>query len=35
VLTFHRVPYDHEAAGAKIRAAGLPQRLAQRLVDGD
>ena len=35
VLTFHRVPYDHEAAGAKIRAAGLPQRLAERLVDGD
>ncbi|HJV95175.1 MAG TPA: metallophosphoesterase, partial [Albitalea sp.] len=34
-LTFHRVPYDHEAAGAKIRAAGLPQSLADRLVDGD
>jgi diadenosine tetraphosphatase ApaH/serine/threonine PP2A family protein phosphatase len=34
-LTFHRVPYDHDAAGAKIRAAGLPQRLAERLVDGD
>ena len=33
-LTFHRVPYDHDAAGAKIRAAGLPQRLAQRLHDG-
>lgn len=33
-LTFHRVPYDHEAAGAKIRAAGLPQRLASRLDDG-
>jgi len=33
-LTFHRVPYDHEAASAKIRAAGLPQRLAQRLSDG-
>ncbi len=34
-LTFHRVPYDHEAAGAKIRAAGLPSWLADRLVDGD
>jgi diadenosine tetraphosphatase ApaH/serine/threonine PP2A family protein phosphatase len=34
-LTFHRVPYDHEGAGAKIRAAGLPQSLADRLVDGD
>ncbi len=34
-LTFHRVPYDHEAAAAKVRAAGLPERLAERLVDGD
>lgn len=34
-LTFHRVAYDTEAAGAKIRIAGLPQRLAQRLNDGD
>jgi predicted phosphodiesterase len=33
-LTYHRVPYDVEAAGAKIKAAGLPQRLAQRLDDG-
>jgi predicted phosphodiesterase len=33
-LTYHRVPYDVEAAGAKIRAVGLPQRLAQRLDDG-
>jgi diadenosine tetraphosphatase ApaH/serine/threonine PP2A family protein phosphatase len=33
-LTFHRVPYDHESAGAKIRAADLPQRLASRLEDG-
>jgi diadenosine tetraphosphatase ApaH/serine/threonine PP2A family protein phosphatase len=33
-LTFWRVPYDTEAAGAKIRAAGLPQTLASRLVDG-
>jgi diadenosine tetraphosphatase ApaH/serine/threonine PP2A family protein phosphatase len=34
-LTFHRVPYDHDAAAAKIRAAGLPPRLAERLTDGD
>ncbi|HEX7441277.1 MAG TPA: metallophosphoesterase, partial [Caldimonas sp.] len=34
VLIFHRVPYDHEAAAAKIRAAGLPQSLAERLTDG-
>jgi diadenosine tetraphosphatase ApaH/serine/threonine PP2A family protein phosphatase len=33
-LTFHRVPYDLEAAGAKIIAAGLPPRLAHRLSDG-
>ncbi|CAG1013265.1 hypothetical protein BURC_00381 [Burkholderiaceae bacterium] len=35
VLTYHRVPYDHDSAAAKIRAAGLPERLAQRLIDGD
>ena len=34
MLTYHRVPYDHEAAGAKIRAANLPQSLASRLSDG-
>ena len=34
-LTFHRVPYDLETAGAKIIAAGLPLRLAQRLVHGE
>jgi diadenosine tetraphosphatase ApaH/serine/threonine PP2A family protein phosphatase len=34
-LTYHRVPYDHEAAAAKIRAAGLPERLADRLIHGD
>ena len=33
-LTFHRVPYDLESAGAKILAAKLPQRLASRLEDG-
>ncbi len=34
LLTFHRVPYDHDAAGAKILAADLPQRLATRLGEG-
>ncbi|MEW6705141.1 MAG: metallophosphoesterase family protein [Pseudomonadota bacterium] len=34
LLTFHRVPYDHDAAAAKIRAAGLPEFFASRLVDG-
>ncbi len=33
-LTFHRVPYDHASAGAKILAADLPQRLASRLEEG-
>lgn len=33
-LTFHRVPYDFDTAGAKILAAELPQRLASRLGDG-
>jgi diadenosine tetraphosphatase ApaH/serine/threonine PP2A family protein phosphatase len=30
-LTFFRVPYDYAAAAQKIRAAGLPERLARRL----
>ena len=34
-LTFHRVPYDVETASAKIREADLPQRLADRLADGE
>ncbi|MBX9991193.1 metallophosphoesterase family protein [Phreatobacter oligotrophus] len=34
VLEPHRVPYDHQAAAAKIRAAGLPDRLASRLALG-
>lgn len=34
-LTYFRVPYDTETAGAKIRAAGLPQRLARRLEQGE
>ncbi len=34
-LTFHRVPYDVAGASAKIRAAGLPSRLADRLHHGE
>ncbi|MEK8030086.1 metallophosphoesterase family protein [Ideonella sp. DXS29W] len=34
-LTFHRVPYDHEAAAQKIRQAGLPSVLADRLAHGE
>lgn len=34
-LTFLRVPYDHEAAAAKIVAAGLPGTFAHRLRTGD
>jgi diadenosine tetraphosphatase ApaH/serine/threonine PP2A family protein phosphatase len=34
MLTFHRVPYDHASAAAKIRAVGLPVMLADRLADG-
>ncbi|HEY6002057.1 MAG TPA: metallophosphoesterase [Anaeromyxobacter sp.] len=33
-LTFHRVPYDWSTAAAKVRAAGLPDRLAHRLERG-
>jgi hypothetical protein len=33
-LTYWRVPYDVETAAAKIRAAHLPPRLAERLFDG-
>ncbi len=33
-ITYWRVPYDVETAGAKIRAADLPMALALRLVDG-
>jgi diadenosine tetraphosphatase ApaH/serine/threonine PP2A family protein phosphatase len=34
-ITFHRLPYDHAAAAARIRAAGLPERLAERLNHGE
>ncbi len=33
-VTWWRVPYDHEGAAAKIRAAGLPPALADRLAEG-
>ncbi len=33
-VTYHRVAYDTEAAAAKIRAAGLPDFLADRLMKG-
>lgn len=33
-ITFWRVPYDHDAAGAKILAAGLPPALGERLAHG-
>lgn len=33
-LAFLRVPYDHERAAAKIRAAGLPPAFADRLLAG-
>lgn len=34
ILTFHRVPYDHEAAAQRVRDAGLPESLAERLIHG-
>ncbi|MGL4278928.1 MAG: metallophosphoesterase family protein [Albidovulum sp.] len=33
-LTFRRVPYDRAATAAKVRAAGLPETLALRLLRG-
>jgi len=33
-LTFLRVPYDHDASAAHIRAAGLPEAFATRLLTG-
>jgi diadenosine tetraphosphatase ApaH/serine/threonine PP2A family protein phosphatase len=32
-LVFHRVPYDHREAARRVRAAGLPEILAQRLEE--
>jgi predicted phosphodiesterase len=34
-LTYYRVAYDWPTAAAKVRAAGLPERLAARLEHGD
>jgi diadenosine tetraphosphatase ApaH/serine/threonine PP2A family protein phosphatase len=33
-ITYHRIQYNHELAAEKIRAAGLPLRLAARLLTG-
>ena len=33
-LTFYRVPYDYRSAAMKVRAAGLPERIALRLERG-
>ena len=33
-LTFHRVAYDHMAAAAAVRRAGLPEYFAKRLEEG-
>ena len=33
-LTFHRVPYNHDATAAKIVAAGLPRGQGERLRAG-
>lgn len=33
-ITFKRAPYDTEAAAERVRAAGLPERLAVRLLTG-
>jgi diadenosine tetraphosphatase ApaH/serine/threonine PP2A family protein phosphatase len=33
-LIYFRVPYDYDAAAAKIRAAGLPQSIGERLEHG-
>ena len=34
-ITFHRVPYNIEGAAQRIREAGLPDRLAARLFEGE
>ena len=33
-LTYHRVPYDHDAAARKVLAAGLPEEFVRRLQTG-
>ncbi len=34
LITFHRVPYDYFTAAEKVRDAGLPESLANRLITG-
>jgi hypothetical protein len=34
MLTYVRAPYDVASAAAKVRAAGLPEVLALRLLQG-
>jgi diadenosine tetraphosphatase ApaH/serine/threonine PP2A family protein phosphatase len=34
VLTFHRIEYDRFTAAAKVKRAGLPEELANRLITG-
>lgn len=34
LLTYWRIPYDHESAARKVRAAGLPERYARQLLLG-
>ena len=34
LLTFWRIPYDHDSAAGKVRAAGLPERYARQLLAG-
>ena len=33
-ITFYRVPYDHQAAAARIREVGLPESIAYRVESG-
>jgi diadenosine tetraphosphatase ApaH/serine/threonine PP2A family protein phosphatase len=35
MMTFFRIPYDHLATAQRIRAAHLPEMLAERIVRGD
>jgi hypothetical protein len=34
MLTFHRAAYDYFTAAEKVRRAGLPEDLANRLITG-
>jgi len=33
-VTFHRISYDYESVSQRVRDAGLPERLAERLLSG-